>query len=62
MKLFSALTLKFEQANWAKNPEFGLIDTISDQHPEFLNIIEDDIIKGTKKAILEEEMFPVSNK
>jgi len=50
MKLFSDLTLKFEQANWAKNPEFGLMDTILEQHPEFLEIIEKDVTKGTRKS------------
>ena len=50
MKLFSDLTLKFEQANWAKNPEFGLMDTILEQHPEFLEIIEKDVTKDTKKS------------
>ncbi len=48
MKLFTNLTLKFEQANWAKNPEFGLIDTILEQHPEFLDIISKDVIGNNK--------------
>lgn len=44
MKLFSDLTLKFEQANWAKNPEFGLMDTILEQHPDLLSIVKQDIV------------------
>lgn len=48
MKLFSDLTIKFEQANWAQNPEFGLIDTILEQHPEFLDIIKDDVAANNK--------------
>jgi IS5 family transposase len=43
MKLFSDLTLKFEQANWAKNPEFGLMDTILEQRPDILQLVEKDI-------------------
>ena len=51
MKLFSDLVLKFEQANWANDPELGLIDTILSQHPDFVNIIRLDVVgnnKGTK--------------
>jgi IS5 family transposase len=43
MKLFSDLTLKFEQANWAKNPEFGLMDTILNQRPDILELVKNDI-------------------
>jgi len=48
MKLFSDLTIKFEQANWARNPEFGLMDTILDQHPDLLDIVKEDIVGGNK--------------
>lgn len=44
MKLFSALTLKFEKSDWALNPEFGLIDTLLEQHPELLLIVRNDIL------------------
>ena len=40
MKLFTDLTLKFEQANRARNPEFGLIDTILEQRADLLCITE----------------------
>jgi IS5 family transposase len=33
MKLFEEMRLKFEEGNWARNPEFGLIDTILETHP-----------------------------
>ena len=49
MKLFSDLTIKFEQPNWSRNPEFGLMDTILEQHTELLAIIEDDVTKGEKR-------------
>jgi IS5 family transposase len=43
MKLFEPLKLKFEEADWANNPEFGLIDTILEQHPELIKLVEPDI-------------------
>jgi IS5 family transposase len=46
MQLFKELLLKFEQADWSKNPEFGLIDTIFEKHPELYLIVKDDITKG----------------
>lgn len=49
MNLFSDLKIKFEQANWARNPEFGLIDTILTEHTDLLLIIEEDVTKDTKK-------------
>jgi IS5 family transposase len=48
MKLFNALTLKFEKSDWVLNPEFGLIDTLLEQHAELLLIVKDDI-KGNEK-------------
>ena len=48
MKLFEDLLIKFEQADWSRNPEFGLLDTILEGHPELLNIVEEDIRKGCK--------------
>src|SRR5699024_3800479 len=34
--------------NWARNPEFGLIDTILEQHPELFDILKKDILSGNK--------------
>ncbi len=50
MKLFSDLTIKFEQANWSKNPEFGLMDTILEQRPDLLKIVSKDIIGNNKNS------------
>ena len=50
MSLFEPLRLKFEQANWAQNPEFGLMDTILEQHPELIKIVEGDITKDCKQS------------
>jgi IS5 family transposase len=46
MKLFEPLILKFEDANWSRNPEFGLIDTILELHPELIRMFKDDITLG----------------
>ena len=58
MKLFTDLTLKFEQPNWARNPEFGLMDTILEQHPDLLNIIKDEVTKDTKESIFGRKDVP----
>ena len=47
-KLFETLRLKFEKADWSRNPEFGLLDTILEQHPELIKLVEADIINGCK--------------
>ncbi|WP_056928721.1 ISNCY-like element ISSydi1 family transposase [Candidatus Symbiothrix dinenymphae] len=48
MQLFEPLRLKFESANWAKNPELGLFDTILELHPELIKLVEADVVKGCK--------------
>lgn len=48
MQLFEPLRLKFENANWANNPEFGLMDTILEKHPELFHHIQADIVSGNK--------------
>lgn len=48
MKLFNELTLKFEKPNWANNPEFALLDTILEAHPELIYILKEDIARGRK--------------
>lgn len=50
MKLFSALTLKFEKTDWALNPEFGLIDTLLEQHPELLLLVRADVMDKEKAS------------
>jgi len=50
MQLFETLRLKFEQPNWALNPEFGLMDTILDQHPSLINIVSADLLAGSKQS------------
>ena len=50
MKLFTDLRIKFEKPDWSRNPEFGLLDTVLEQHPELLYVLEDDITKDTTKS------------
>ncbi len=50
MQLFETLKLKFEKPDWAKNPEFGLMDSILDSHSDLLKMVEPDIIKGCKQS------------
>jgi IS5 family transposase len=50
MQLFEPLMLKFQQADWANNPEFGLMDTILDNHPKLLDYLSSDITEGTARS------------
>ena len=50
MPLFDTLRLKFEQPNWASNPEFGLFDTILEQYPELIALAEADVTRGCKTS------------
>jgi len=50
MKLFEEFKIKFEQPNWAHDPELGLIDTILEQHPDLYLFLSNDITKGTKAS------------
>jgi IS5 family transposase len=43
MKIFNDLVLKFEKPDWAKNPEFGVIDTILELHPDIYRVFKFDI-------------------
>jgi IS5 family transposase len=47
-KLFETLRLKFEKTDWANNREFGLLDTILEQHPELIKLVEPDVVKDCK--------------
>jgi len=48
MKIFNELCLKFERTDWALNPEFGLIDTILEKHPELYKTVSADILPSKK--------------
>ena len=51
MKLFNELKLKFEKSDWSMNPEFGLIDTILETHPELYDIVRDDILSRVQESV-----------
>ena len=38
--------LKFEDGNWANDPELGLMDTILEQNPRLIKMLETDITRG----------------
>ena len=50
MKLFEPLLLKFTKPDWSKNPEFALLDTLLELHPELISFVEKDIVSGGSKS------------
>ncbi|MGE4514811.1 MAG: hypothetical protein AB7E26_13515 [Chryseobacterium sp.] len=52
MKLFEDFRTKFEQPNWARDLELGLIDTLLEQHPHLIALLAVDITKGDKRRDL----------
>ena len=50
MKIFKDLTLKFKKPDWKENPEFGLIDTILETHPEIIKLVNNDLANLTKST------------
>jgi len=50
MKLFESWKLRFENIDWAWNPEFGLIDTILETNPHLIEIVAPDIMTGNKDS------------
>ena len=58
MKLFEPLLLKFEEGNWASDLELGLIDTILEQNPSFIKIMEPDITQGKEGSIFGRQDTP----
>ncbi|MCK4288168.1 MAG: ISNCY family transposase [Bacteroidales bacterium] len=51
MKLFEDFKIKFEQPNWARDPELGLIDTILDKNPFLYKLLSADVTKGCKGSV-----------
>lgn len=51
MQLFETLQLKFTEPNWARNPEFGLLDAILDSHPALLALLEKDLMNASKLSV-----------
>jgi IS5 family transposase len=46
MKIFEPLMLKFEDGNWAGDPELGLMDVLLEQNPGLIKVLEKDITQG----------------
>jgi len=44
MKLYNDWVLKFQKADWSRNPEFGVIDTILELRPDIFHLFKSDII------------------
>ena len=51
MKLFEELRIKFEKPDWSRDTELGLFDTLLEQHPHILLLLQDDIVAGTSDSI-----------
>lgn len=51
MKLFEEFKIKFERPDWSRNLELGLIDTILEQHPHLITLLEGDITRGQKSSV-----------
>jgi len=50
MSLFKQMSAKYEDRLWLKNPELGLLDTLLEGHPELLDHVKGDIMKGQKSS------------
>jgi len=50
MQLFKEFTGKIEQAEWSKNPELCLLDTILEARPELIDLLKPDITSGLKES------------
>lgn len=58
MKIFNDFCLKFEKSDWSLNPEFGLIDTILEEHPELCDIVAPDILPANKASFFGRKDIP----
>lgn len=58
MQLFEPLRLKFDHPDWSRNPEFGLLDTILESHPELLQLVSPDLLRHSKSSIFGRKDMP----
>jgi IS5 family transposase len=58
MKLFEPLMLKFEDGNWAIDPELGLMDTILGLNPHLIEMLEKDVTQGKESSIFGRQDTP----
>ena len=62
MNLFEDFKIKFERPDWSRNLELGLIDTILEQHPHLIALLEEDITRGQNQVFLAGKTPPVWSK
>lgn len=48
MQIYNELKLRFEQTIWSLHPELALFDTILEKKPEFVKLVENDVLEGLK--------------
>lgn len=51
MRLFEEFTIKFERPDWSRDAELGLMDTILEQHPHLIALLEEDLSIGQKQSV-----------
>jgi IS5 family transposase len=50
MSLFTRLETRYDSIIWIRNPELRLFDTLLEEHPELLETVKDDIMRGQKSS------------
>ncbi len=51
MRLFEEFKIKFENPDWSRSPELGLIDTILEQHPHLVGLLSEDFTIGKELSV-----------
>lgn len=52
MKTFNDLCLRFENPVWQHYPELAVMDSILESHPELVNLVKDDVTRGSRNQRL----------
>lgn len=50
MKIFEQFLLRFESTDWARNPEFGLIDAILEENLHLIDLVRADVVEGSNRS------------
>ena len=58
MKIFESWKLRFEQPDWARSPEFALIDTILEKNPSLIEMAAPDVNACNKDSNLGRDDMP----
>lgn len=59
-RILNDLKLRFENPNWALDPELALLDTVLEQHPELFELVKGDIIGIGKDSELGRQDSPTA--